>query len=236
MAAADRPAAEPKNPSNAGRSHRWTAHAGTTAAAPRPPWALAAPGRQDHRAEPDPFAGDQIRAAVIHPRRPHRDRTRGSHYLALAGMAVADHQPPATLIPLGGVGGEVSVDLGLQGGTQHPPSTLAYQLVQVQAQLVLRLGVGSYTQHAAFLPAGVHHAGASRTCHPGRYAALPSPDPIHNFRSYLARQPAKSLAAMEEAQALLEQARLDDRPAWFDYYDPAGTASRLQRPAADSPW
>jgi hypothetical protein len=34
-------------------------------------------------------------------------------------------------------------------------------------------------------PAGVHHAGASRTCHPGRYAALPSPDPIHNFRSYL---------------------------------------------------
>jgi hypothetical protein len=35
-------------------------------------------------------------------------------------------------------------------------------------------------------PAGVHRAGASRTCHPGRYAALPSPDPIHNFRSYLA--------------------------------------------------
>jgi hypothetical protein len=34
-------------------------------------------------------------------------------------------------------------------------------------------------------PAGVHRAGASRTCHPGRYAALPSPDPIHNFRSYL---------------------------------------------------
>jgi PPOX class probable F420-dependent enzyme len=34
-------------------------------------------------------------------------------------------------------------------------------------------------------PAGVHRAGASRTCHPGRYAALTSPDPIHNFRSYL---------------------------------------------------
>jgi|GEM_PF-4708575 len=37
------------------------------------------------------------------------------------------------------------------------------------------------------VPAGVHRAGASRTCHPGRYAALPSPDPIHNFRSYLRR-------------------------------------------------
>jgi hypothetical protein len=36
-------------------------------------------------------------------------------------------------------------------------------------------------------PAGVHRAGASRTCHPGRYAALTSPDPIHNFRSYLER-------------------------------------------------
>jgi hypothetical protein len=34
-------------------------------------------------------------------------------------------------------------------------------------------------------PAGVHRAGAPRTCHPGRYAALTSPDPIHNFRSYL---------------------------------------------------
>jgi tetratricopeptide (TPR) repeat protein len=39
-----------------------------------------------------------------------------------------------------------------------------------------------------------------------------------------ARQPAKSLAAMEEAEALLEQARPDDRPAWFDYYDPARLA------------
>jgi hypothetical protein len=114
--------------------------------------ALAAPGRQDHRAEADPFAGDQIGAAVIHPRRRHRDRPRGGQHLALAGIAVADHQPPATLVPLGGVGGEVVVDLGLQGGGQHPPGTLAYQLLQVQAQLVMGLGVGGYTQHAAFLP------------------------------------------------------------------------------------
>jgi hypothetical protein len=39
-----------------------------------------------------------------------------------------------------------------------------------------------------------------------------------------ARQPAKNLAAMEEAEALLEQTRLEDRPAWFDYYDPARLA------------
>ena len=114
--------------------------------------ALAAPGRQDHRAETDPLAGDQTGAAVIHPRRPHRDRTRGSHHLALASMAVADHQPPATLVPLGQVRGEVIVDLGLQGGGQHPPGALAHDRIQVQAQLVMCLGVGDYTQHAAFLP------------------------------------------------------------------------------------
>ena len=114
--------------------------------------ALAAPGRQDHRAEPDPLTAHQIRAAVIHPRRPHRDRTRGTHHLALTGMAVADHQPPATLVPLGGMRGEIVVDLGLQGGGQQPPGTLAYQLVQVQAQLVMGLGVGGYPQHAAFGP------------------------------------------------------------------------------------
>jgi transcriptional regulator with XRE-family HTH domain len=39
-----------------------------------------------------------------------------------------------------------------------------------------------------------------------------------------ARQPAKSLAAMEQAEALLAQARPEDRPAWFDYYDPARLA------------
>jgi hypothetical protein len=72
--------------------------------------------------------------------------------LALAGAAVAHHQPPAALIPLGGIGGEIVVDLGFQGGGQHPPGTLAHDRIQVQAQLVLRLGVGDYTQHAAFLP------------------------------------------------------------------------------------
>jgi tetratricopeptide (TPR) repeat protein len=39
-----------------------------------------------------------------------------------------------------------------------------------------------------------------------------------------AHQPNQSLAAMERAEALLDQARADDRPAWFDYYDPARLA------------
>jgi hypothetical protein len=56
-------------------------------------------------------------------------------------------------------------------------------------------------------PAGVHRAGASRTCHPGRYAALPSSDPIHNFRSYLAQRcpGAQSAAAEDGGRYTVEQ-------------------------------
>jgi hypothetical protein len=88
-------------------------------------------------------------------------------------------------VSLGRVGGEMVIDLGLQGGGQHPAGALAHDRIQIQAQLVMALGIGDYAQHAAFLPRRRCPAGASRTCHPGRYAALPSPDPIHNFRSYL---------------------------------------------------
>jgi hypothetical protein len=62
-------------------------------------------------------------------------------------VAVAHHQPPAVLVPLGRVGGQVGVDLGLQRGGQHAPGTLAGQLVQVQAQLGTRGGSSDYTQH-----------------------------------------------------------------------------------------
>jgi hypothetical protein len=147
--------------------------------------ALAAPRRQDHRTKADPLAGHQVSPTVVHPRRAHRNRPSHRRDLTLARVAVAHHQPPAVLVTLGQVGGEVGVDLGLQRGGQHPPGALARQLVQVQAQLVMRLGIGDYTQHAAFLPRRRCHADASRICHPGRYAALTPPDPIHNFRSYL---------------------------------------------------
>jgi hypothetical protein len=46
-------------------------------------------------------------------------------------VAVAHHQPPATLVTLGCVGGQVVVDLGLQRGGEHAPGTLTSQLVQV---------------------------------------------------------------------------------------------------------
>jgi hypothetical protein len=113
---------------------------------------LAAPGRQDHRPEPHPLTAHRVGPAVVHPRRPHRDHPRRGRDRALAGLAVAHHQPPASLVPLDRVRGEIRIDLGLQRGGQHPPGALAHDRIQVQAQLVLRLGIGDYTQHAAFLP------------------------------------------------------------------------------------
>jgi hypothetical protein len=64
-------------------------------------------------------------------------------------VAVAHHQPPAALIPLAGVDSQILVDLGFQGGGQHPPGALTSQLIQVHAQLATRGLIGHYTQHAA---------------------------------------------------------------------------------------
>jgi hypothetical protein len=114
--------------------------------------ALAAPRRQDHRPEPQPLTGHRVDPAVVHPRRADGHRASSGGDLALAGVAIAYHQPSAAFIPLGGRGGEIVVDLGFQGGGQHPPGALAHDRVQVQAQLTRGLLGGDYTQHAAFLP------------------------------------------------------------------------------------
>ena len=63
---------------------------------------------------PRPLAGRRVDAAVVDPRCAHWDRSGHGGNLTLAGVAVADHQPPAALVPLGGEGGQVGVDLGLQ--------------------------------------------------------------------------------------------------------------------------
>jgi hypothetical protein len=62
-------------------------------------------------------------------------------------VAVAHHQPPTVLVPLGCIGRQVGVDLGLQGGGQYPPGAFAGELVQVGVQLGTRVGISDYTQH-----------------------------------------------------------------------------------------
>jgi hypothetical protein len=50
-------------------------------------------------------------------------------------MAVAAHQPVATLVDQLGEGDQVNVDLGLQRGGQHAAGAFAGQLVQAHRQL-----------------------------------------------------------------------------------------------------
>jgi cell division protein FtsB len=58
-------------------------------------------------------------------------------------------------------------------------------------------------------------AGASRTCHPGRYAALTSPDPIHNFRSYLRRPGSGTIRRPEKfksGEGMSDKRKPEDEP------------------------
>jgi hypothetical protein len=124
------------------------------------------PARQDRAGEPDPLAALWVGAPVVHPG-PGDLHGAGTHRQGpRRGVPVAHHQPVTALVDLALVGGEISVDLGLQRMGEHPPGTLTRQLVQVQAQPgLLGQGVGDYTQHAAFLPRRRWPAGVLRSLH-----------------------------------------------------------------------
>ena len=96
---------------------------------------LAAPRRQDRRAEPGPLAGVGVGAAVVDPRRDHLDRPGAGEHLAWLVGAVAHDQPPAVLVALAGELGDVGLDLGLQGFGEHPAGTLTHDLVDQLAEL-----------------------------------------------------------------------------------------------------
>jgi hypothetical protein len=166
MVEADSPAPDPKNSANAGAKspvdspcrYSSSQHLGDLRRA-------AHPAGQDRADVLHSLTGGRVGAPVIHPRAADLDRP-GAHRQGPGwGVAVADHQPPAALVDLVGVGGQVGVHLRFQGLGQHPAGALAGQLVQVQAQLGLGLLVGDYTQHAAFLPRRRWPAGVLRSHH-----------------------------------------------------------------------
>jgi hypothetical protein len=90
---------------------------------------LARPPRQDRRTEPLPLTGFRIHAAVIDPRCVHSDRPRRRGHLARRVIAVAHHEATPMLIAQLSVAGDVSIDLSPQCLSQHPPSTLADDLI-----------------------------------------------------------------------------------------------------------
>jgi hypothetical protein len=122
---------------------------------------LAAPGRQDRRGEPLTLAGVGIDALVVDPRRAHLHcPRRGEHLTGLVG-AVAYHQSPAAFVALVGEPGDDRIGLGLQRLGQHPPGTLAHDVIDHRAGLaqldaagavIARRRLGHYGEHGSYLP------------------------------------------------------------------------------------
>jgi hypothetical protein len=76
--------------------------------------------------------------------------------------AVTHHQPPATVVALTNMTGDVGVDLSLQRLGQHPPSALANDLVDQRCSraghrphnvviVAVRL-LANYGEHGSYLP------------------------------------------------------------------------------------
>jgi len=71
-----------------------------------------------------------VDALVVDARRADRDGPRPDGDLALSGPAVADHQPVTILIEIVVEPGDVLVRLGPERGGDHPPSSLAGEIVE----------------------------------------------------------------------------------------------------------
>ena len=129
-----------------------------------------------------PLAGGGVQAAVVHPRADHLDLAHPGGQRATRGVPVADHQPVALLIDQLGMRGDVGLHLGLQRCRQHPPGTLAEQLVQIGGQLGPCLPVNHYTQHRGVPSSPALARRRLPTGQGGRYAALSCQGLIHKFR------------------------------------------------------
>jgi hypothetical protein len=150
-------------------------HLGHLGAAPAPPG-------QDHAVELHPLAGGRVQAAVVHPWADHLDLAHPGDQRARRGVPVADHQPMAVLVGQLSMRGDVGLHLGLQRDRQHPPSTLAKQLIQIGNQLDPCLPVNHYTQHRGVPSSPALARRRLPTGQGGRYAAFSCERLIHSFR------------------------------------------------------
>ena len=67
----------------------------------------------------------------------HLDRAGAGQHLPRLVIAVADHQPAAVLIPLGGMRRDIGVHLGLQRLGQHPPGAFPHDLIDQRRRAIL---------------------------------------------------------------------------------------------------
>lgn len=114
---------------------------------------LAAPRRDDGRAEPAALAGARVDPAIVDPWHLDLDGPGGGGDGAGLGMPVAHDQSVAVLVELADQGLDVAGGLGFDGGGQHPPGALPDDLIQRGSGIVRSGAVfGDYCQHRRVLP------------------------------------------------------------------------------------
>jgi hypothetical protein len=147
-------------------------------------------GGKNRRTEPLPFAGGRVGALVVDPRGSDLDRTSAGQHLPALVIAIAHHQAPAVLAPLGSELGYIGIHLGLQRLGQHPPRALPHDLINQRPRAILTALMAA----ALARDYGEHRVVPSRparqrrslletsTRTPGRYTP---PQPIHRFQALL---------------------------------------------------
>jgi hypothetical protein len=143
MLAGESPAPVPKNSSKAGAKSpvespcRYRAAVGP----PLPSGSGACRAAGDDATEPLPLSGSLVHSPLVDPRSPKLDRAGPANYLALVVVAIPYHQSMSRMLVALCFGGfEVSIDLGLEGGSEHPLGSLSDDLVQIEQEELLSQG------------------------------------------------------------------------------------------------
>jgi hypothetical protein len=101
--------------------------------------------------------GGLVDALVVDPRRPHRHHARRRGHLPRLLIPITDHQPVTLRIELVDVSGRVGGDLRGQRRGQHPPSTIAHDLIEqrLPGRQAAAVGAGlivDYLEHRRTFP------------------------------------------------------------------------------------
>jgi hypothetical protein len=127
------------------------------------------PTAAGRRGEPLPFAGVGIDAFVVDSRRGDLDGAGAGEHLAWLMAAVAYDQPVAVGVALIGELVDVAIHLGLQRFGQHPPGTLAHDLIdqrRTTGRTVIASGrVRDYGEHGRTFPSRRANADPDQNLH-----------------------------------------------------------------------
>ena len=126
----DRPLALPRNCPSAGTKSPLDSPCRYSSGSTSPIFGvLRAHGGRIAEREPLPLTGFRVNALVVNARRVHLDRARAGDHITRLVVTVAHHQPTPVVVALVGEPSDVGVDLGAQCLGQHPPRTLADDLI-----------------------------------------------------------------------------------------------------------